>query len=204
MQRFSQFIKCGQWFALDEKNKKWIGSSPCFRLIRRKTQPKGQWTSEVCVRLSSSGLSYCTALYSFLSGKHSSVKVFLADVADTAITSVCGVVGENGNPIMCADAFYVSQDVLGELTERYVPYHLSAPSNRLPAPLVAMLQRRVTDVGTWAAVHNEVTKQTILHYWDPNPDIGKKFLLTTLLRPSDRPSPPVLLFVFVLSSHSLC
>ena len=62
----ASIIAGGELRALDEKMYKWRGKSPCIREIRSKPEPIGHWTSQLCVRMETSGLPVCIEAQPFL------------------------------------------------------------------------------------------------------------------------------------------
>jgi len=180
--RFAHFIAPGQWVTLDEKMKKFLGASPCFRYVIGKTEPKGMWTSEVCVLMDESSHPYCVGLYPFMSGKFSSVEMNPGEVCKFAISTLKPFPPKQ-RPIIVSDSYYMCADGRSVLLNAKISFHVSVRADRIPHDLVEYLQRYVRCPGQWCAVFNRLTHETIVHFWDPNPDIGKKFLHSNILQP---------------------
>ena len=187
--RLQQFITLGESLVLYEKNKKWRGGSECIRDIPHKPDPIGQWTSQVCAFLNDTSASYCLGMYSFRSGKNSHTQVFLADVACFAVTPALSN-PKKTRPILISDGFYPCGDVRGVLRAAGLPYHVAVSHCRLPEAIVSRLQGKVTEKGQWAAMHNKTTGETILHSWSSRQNVGKKWLLSTILKPTSEKRTP--------------
>ena len=91
--------------------------------------------------------------------KHSPVRVFLGDVARDAVASVCGHVGRDSRPILCADSFYCSRDVMDVLHRHNIPYHMSCQANRIPPMIAESLTKRVTSHEMWVWPFNRSTHE---------------------------------------------
>jgi len=129
-------------------------------------------------------------MYSFMSGKHSQEFVHLADVFKFAVDSARRAHGDC--PIIAADSYYMCKEARHCLRKWKVPYHVSVGSQRIPSDIASRLQRKVQSHGMWAACHDGIHGETILHYWDPDPEIGKKYLLSTILKRKEGNNPQVL------------
>ena len=64
-QSFRAHVAMGEYVTMNEKLKKWRGESSSITKVPSKPEPIGHWTTQLCVRLDSTGAPYCIGLYPY-------------------------------------------------------------------------------------------------------------------------------------------
>ena len=163
--------------------KKWRGRSPYIKkVLTKKNDPIGHWTTQLCCSLNSTNMPYVIGLYPFageLDNKHPIET--RSDIWNWAIDLVKLGKKEKALPVLCADSFYFDNSAQNLLIDNKIIYHCSVKKNWFPN-IFSPLENKVKDMGTWAAMENNKTGEVATFTWSGDPNIGKKCLITNLLK----------------------
>jgi hypothetical protein len=179
---FRKATYLGQFVCMDEKQKKWRGRSPCIKkVLAKKNDPIGHWTTQVCVNLSSTSVPFIIGLYP-LAGKlkngapletRSEIWTWLVQLLEHQEKP-------KAMPVICADSYYLDNSARNMLIDKNVLYHCSVKKNWF-LPVTKHLEAQVKEMGKWSAMENKNTGELAVLTWSSEKDIGKKFLLSNLL-----------------------
>lgn len=167
---------------MDKKQKKWRGRSPYIKkVLEKKNDPIGHWTTQVCVNLASTSEPYILGLYPFAGSLENGLPL----ETRTAIWQwLLALLKYYKNPtklpIICADSFYLDNSSRQMLLDEKVYFHCSVKKNWF-LPVTKSLEAKVKDMGQWAGAENETTGEVAIFTWSGEQDVGKKYLLTNLL-----------------------
>mmetsp|Transcript_4051 Transcript_4051/g.12340 ORF Transcript_4051/g.12340 Transcript_4051/m.12340 type:complete len:267 (-) Transcript_4051:2463-3263(-) len=148
------------------------------RCSRKKSDPIGHWTTQLATYLQGSRLPMVIGMFPFDAVKAAGEGISMMDVwrwFDSLMGE--GIV----RPIVCAESLYLTNQAREYLQDLGQPYHCSAKPDRF-VRVTKELRLTVKKPGQWSAMHNEATGEVAVHYWSPDPNVKKKFLLTTALR----------------------
>ncbi len=84
-------------------------------------------------------------------------------------------------PVLCTNSFYLDNTACQLLLDENILFHCSVKKNWF-LPVTKQLELQVDDMGKWAAAENLNTGELAVFTWSGNKDIGKKYLLTNLLK----------------------
>jgi len=175
--RMNEIVRGGQIRALDEKMFKWRGASPCIKMVKSKPTPVGHWTSQVCVRLASSGLPVCVGMFPFTRCTALGETVQLSDV-------VAWAVEQQGNDVKSCyvmDSFYLDNTSHPVLLEKNVPFIASIKNDRFK-PLTERLKEKVTDQGKWYGAYLPRKNEVMVHHFSKDSNVGRKTVLSNAFK----------------------
>mmetsp|Transcript_31451 Transcript_31451/g.88234 ORF Transcript_31451/g.88234 Transcript_31451/m.88234 type:complete len:157 (+) Transcript_31451:700-1170(+) len=155
----NSILKGGQVRALDEKMFKWRGSSPCIKMVKSKPTPMGHWTSQVCVRLASSGLPACVGMFPFTT--HCSAMGETVQLADVwAIDQQ----EEHVKSCFVMESFYLDNSWHTVLLLGNMPFIASLKDDADDhfQLLTGKLKEKFTDMGKWYGAYHAGNNEVIV------------------------------------------
>ena len=178
---FRRHVGLGENVAVDEKQKKWRGRSPVIKQVKSKPDPVGHWTTQMACLLQTSGLPYVCGLYPFSGFDEDGESFEVRAKIWKWVLEILKYGAPNDFPVVCTDSFYLTNEVKELLQREGIPYHCSAKSAWF-RPLWCHLDAKLTDRGSWAGMVNKNTGEVAVLTWSTKKKIGKKFLLSTLMK----------------------
>lgn len=185
----------GEWVAGDEKLFKFTGKSGWVRLVPNKPDRVGIWIYELTCRVSPivCPLAYLTNWCQLSCGKpyllyvrshttNSSVGERIPTSEVVKEWAIC--VQEKGkkDSMLVCDSYYLDTAGRALLKELGIKFVCSVRGDRF-WPLRDLVKFEVKKSGEWAGIWNKSSKELFVHVWDPNPDIGKKYVLSNAFQP---------------------
>jgi len=177
-EHLSSLVCGGEAVALDERMHPWKGKGPCVRSIPSKPNSIGLWTTQMCIRTSSK-TPYCCGMFPFDQDVKHGETIHLEDVANWA--SALLKYKEIRKPILVTDSYYFSAGSHLVFQENRQPYLSSVQSNRMKS-IVAELESRVNNHGSFAGAHNTATGEVVVHYWCADERIGRRTVYSNAFR----------------------
>jgi hypothetical protein len=176
-------VYLGDSVCLDEKQKKWRGRSQYIKkVLAKKNDPVGHWTTQLCANLSSTNEPLIIGLYPFAGELESNKALETRSEIWTWLLELLKLgKREKELPVVCADSFYLDNTARNLLLDNNVLYHCSVKKNWF-SNISLHLESIVKDMGSWAAMENTLTGEVATFTWSGEQDIGKKFLISTLLK----------------------
>ena len=180
---FCRAICLGEFVSLDEKQKKWRGRSPYIKkVLAKKNDPIGHWNTQVCVNLNSTSEPFIIGLYPFAGELECGQPLERrTEIWDWLISLLEYKEQPKMLPVICADSFYLDNSARDMLNARSIMYHCSIKKNWFQN-ITAHLEAQVKDMGKWSAAENTKTGEVAVFTWSGEQDIGKKFLLSTMMK----------------------
>ena len=169
--------KLGEFVAGDEKLFRFTGNSGMIRKVPNKPDGIGIWHYELTARLSN-GMPFLVYLKT-----HKSDSLIGSCVAVSKIVEDwMKVIKKKGWPdtFLVADSYYLDNTGRAILLKSGVNFICAIQKNRFQR-LTEMAEHKVRKPGECSIFWNENSKETLVHVWDCNSDIGKKYLLCSCL-----------------------
>jgi hypothetical protein len=189
--RFAALVRIGEFVTMDEKQKGFRGQSHCIKkVLSKKNDPVGHWTTQACVPLHETSLPYIIGLFPFDHCKKTgdasitmlSIWNWLLDLVkyDTMLHK----------PILCADSLYLDNAARTRLLKIGARYHCSVKPDRFQI-ISKHMKAKVQEMDSWVAMYNEPTGEVATYVWSSEKGVGKKMLITSALRKSAMTAHPV-------------
>ena len=154
---FRLLVYLGDSVCLDEKMKKWRGRSPYIKkVLAKKNDPVGHWTTQLCANLNSTNTPIIIGLYPF-AGKldNNHPLETRSDIWEWVLQLLQLGKREKVLPVICADSFYLDNTARNMLLDNNVIYHCSVKKTWFTS-ISSHLEGKTKDMGTWAAMENTV------------------------------------------------
>lgn len=167
----------GEYVAGDEKLLHFTGNSGDIRLVLSKPDRVGLWFYELAMPLSN-GRSYM--LYIRL---HSANKAVGESIpCSEVVKSWANVVQRLGDPntLIVFDSYYLDATGRRYLVENNVKFVAAVTKERF-ANIFDKLKDKVERPGDWAGIHNPITRESAVYYWDKDENISKKLVISNAL-----------------------
>ncbi len=165
----------GEFVSGDEKLWPFTGYTSDVKHVPGKNPPIGLWMYVLACMLDED-TPYVIDIKMWESEVHSGEK----DRVNQTVMRWAAIVEQlqikDGACILSMDSYYLDNAGRDRLEESGVKFVASVNKQRFQ-PLVKMVEPYVQKEGHWAAVINEATNELFVHVWDPNKDIGRKFVL---------------------------
>ena len=183
-------IAIGEFVTLDEKQKGFRGESYCIKkVLSKKNDPIGHWTTQACVQLHETSLPYIIGLFPFdhcmplgdASITMLSIWDWLLDVVDYDSLS--------HKPVLCADSLYLDNAARTMLLDKGARFHCSVKTDRFGI-ISTHMKAAVKEMNTHVAMYNKATGEVATFVWSATKGVGKKMLMTNSLEKSgNKPHP---------------
>jgi hypothetical protein len=181
---FRRHVGFGETVTLDEKQKKFRGATPCIKKAPNKPGDNkiGHWTTQAACPLQTTSEPYVFGLYSF-SGKDPADKASFENREKIWrwLVDLMKCTAHSTLPAVFADSFYLDNGAREMLQREGVLYHCSVKKNWYKS-IYKHLDARVGEMGKWAGMANSKTGEVATYTWAADKGIGKKLLLSTLLK----------------------
>ena len=163
--------------------KKWRGRSPHIKkVLAKKNNPIGHWTTQLCANLNSTNMPIIIGLYPFAGELDNNHPLETRSDIWTWVLELLKLgKKEKMLPAICADSFYLDNTAQNMLLDDNVIFHCSVKKNWFSS-ISTHLEHKVKDMGAWEAMENVKTGEVATFTWSGDRDIGKKFLISTLLK----------------------
>jgi hypothetical protein len=179
--RFAAQVVIGEFVTMDEKQKSFRGQSHCIKkVLSKKNDPIGHWTTQACVQLFETSLPYIIGLFPFDHSK----KMGDASITMYSIwTWLLNVVKYDTlayKPVLCTDSLYLDNASRTKLLEMGVKYHCSVKPDRFEI-ISKHMQAKVKEMDDWCTMFNDKTNEVATYVWSSEKGVGRKLLVTTAL-----------------------
>ena len=174
----------GETVCLDEKMRKFLGSSPYKRFCPNKPEPRGHWTSQLCTWLDGVHTPFCFGMYPVLSNADLRESVPVETIWDWAIK----LTNRPARPMIVADSYYSTKNVLEKLECEGVPFLVAGATNRFEE-LAQRASSVVHEQGESSVLRKEGSDVLLVHHWDVRTNIGRKFVFTNNFSITDSAKP---------------
>jgi hypothetical protein len=179
--RFAAQVVIGEFVTMDEKQKGFRGQSHCIKkVLSKKNDPVGHWTTQACVQLHETSLPYIIGMFPFDHSKK------MGDVSITMYSIWCWLLGVvkydklSHKPVLCADSLYLDNASRTKLLEMGARYHCSVKPDRFEI-ISKHMQAKVKEMDSYCAMFNENTGEVATYVWSSEKGVGKKLLVTSSL-----------------------
>lgn len=98
------------------------------------------------------------------------------DLSTVVTLAASGLPDGKQKPILCADSYYLDNEGRLNLIALDCKYCMALNPCRFPH-LVRPLKAKVENPGERAGMYNPNTGELLVHFWDPRPIVGRKFVL---------------------------
>ena len=124
---FRSQIYLGDSVCLDKKMKKWRGRSPCIKkVLAKKNDSIGHWTTQLCANLNSTNLPIIIGLYPFAGELDNNHPLETrSDIWEWALDLLLLGKKEKQMPVICANLFYLVNTARNILQDKKLIYHCS-------------------------------------------------------------------------------
>lgn len=168
----------GQILAGDEKLLRFTGKSNDVRDIASKPDKLGLWFFELCTTFDH-GASYLLHLKLWRCDSKLKVKMGVWQTAQdwARVAARHNARLKNPNTIVVFDSYYMTVATVNAFAKEGVMFMGSLKKSNFN-DLTAMVTEKVAQAGDWAGVHCPQSGLTLVHKWDHDANIGKKYVLS--------------------------
>ena len=187
---FRRHIGFGQDVNMDEKQKKFRGATPCIKKAPNKPGDNkiGHWTTQCSAILNATSEPYVVGLYPFSGNDKDGFSFETRLKIWKWLVDLMRSTKPQNLPVVVCDSFYLDNASREMLQKEKILYHCSVKMNWFQS-IGKHLDAKVNEMGAWAAMYNRDTDEVACRTWCADANVGKKLLLSTLLRKTNGEQP---------------